>query len=195
MPMYDAIFVQQWPWWAGGAAIGSFVILYSWIYNRSIGMSRTFESAVRQPFGAPRRTVVTMEEAIARMAAEQGMVVDAAAGTPNPNARQPLALEPAFMVLGVLFGAIVAGRLAGMEWRFWLGAEFDRFVPLAVPGQMVVLLGGGFLVGFGARMAGGCPSGHGLGGLSTLSVASFIAVAGYFLGGIPVTFLVGWLFR
>lgn len=193
--MYESIFVEEWPWWAGGAAIGSFVILYSWVYNRSIGMSRTFESTIRQPFGSPKRTVVSMEEALAKMAAEEaGAVAPATPALPSMGARVPLALEPSFMVLGVLLGAIVAGRLAGMEWRFWLGTEFDRFIPFALPVQAAVLAVGGFLVGFGARMAGGCPSGHGLGGLSTLSVASFLAVAGYFIGGIPVTFLVGWLF-
>ena len=190
---FQTLFINEWPWWAGGAAIGSFVILYSWIYNRSIGMSRTFESAIRQPFGSPKRNVVSMEQALARMAAEQGLAVPEVATSSAP-VRAPLALEPSFMVLGVLLGAILAGRLAGMEWRFWLGAEFDNYIPFALPVQMGVLLAGGFLVGFGARMAGGCPSGHGLGGLSTLSVSSFIAVAGYFLGGIPTTFLVGWLF-
>ena len=37
---------------------------------------------------------------------------------------------------------------------------------------------------FGARLAGGCPSGHGLSGLSQLAVSGFLAAAGFFAGGI-----------
>ena len=42
---------------------------------------------------------------------------------------------------------------------------------------------GGFLLAFGARVAGGCTSGHGISGMATLSVASFISVAAMFGGG------------
>lgn len=42
---------------------------------------------------------------------------------------------------------------------------------------------GGLLLAFGARTAGGCTSGHGISGMATLSVASFISVAAMFGGG------------
>ena len=54
----------------------------------------------------------------------------------------------------------------------------------------IVLLIAGVLVGFGARYAGGCTSGHGIVGLSSLSVESFIAVAGFFIGGLIMTWLI-----
>lgn len=47
-----------------------------------------------------------------------------------------------------------------------------------------LLLVGGFLVGFGARYAGGCTSGHAISGLSNLQVPSLIAVLGFFAGGL-----------
>ena len=47
-----------------------------------------------------------------------------------------------------------------------------------------VLLLGGFLVGFGARYAGGCTSGHAISGLSNLQIPSLIAVIGFFAGGL-----------
>ncbi|RDI04506.1 YeeE/YedE family protein [Flavobacterium sp. AG291] len=50
--------------------------------------------------------------------------------------------------------------------------------------NIVLLLGGGFLVGFGARYAGGCTSGHAISGLSNLQLPSLIAVAGFFIGGL-----------
>ncbi len=43
---------------------------------------------------------------------------------------------------------------------------------------------GGAIAMFGARMAGGCPSGHGLSGLMQLSVSGYIAMAGFFGAGI-----------
>ena len=48
----------------------------------------------------------------------------------------------------------------------------------------LVLVVGGFLVGFGTRYAGGCTSGHGITGLSSLQVPSLIAIIGFFIGGL-----------
>ena len=54
----------------------------------------------------------------------------------------------------------------------------------------VMLIVGGFFVGFGARYAGGCTSGHAISGLSDLQLPSLIAVVGFFIGGLIMTFLV-----
>jgi uncharacterized protein len=54
---------------------------------------------------------------------------------------------------------------------------------------IIVLALGGFLVGFGARYAGGCTSGHAISGLSDLQLASLIAVIGFFIGGLIMTYL------
>jgi len=52
-----------------------------------------------------------------------------------------------------------------------------------------ILLIGGFLVGFGARYAGGCTSGHAISGLSNLQIPSLIAVIGFFIGGLVMVHL------
>lgn len=52
-----------------------------------------------------------------------------------------------------------------------------------VPGSITVLVGG-FLVGFGARWAGGCTSGHAIMGLASRQYVSLIAVLGFFAGGL-----------
>lgn len=52
-----------------------------------------------------------------------------------------------------------------------------------------ILVIGGFLVGFGARWAGGCTSGHAISGLSNLQLPSLIAVLGFFIGGLLMTYL------
>ena len=49
---------------------------------------------------------------------------------------------------------------------------------------LALLIIGGFLVGFGARYAGGCTSGHAISGLSNLQLPSLIAVIGFFAGGL-----------
>jgi len=50
--------------------------------------------------------------------------------------------------------------------------------------NLLILAIGGLLVGFGARYAGGCTSGHAISGLSDLQFPSLIAVIGFFIGGL-----------
>lgn len=52
---------------------------------------------------------------------------------------------------------------------------------------IIVMIVGGFLVGFGARYAGGCTSGHAISGLADLQLASLLAVIGFFIGGLIIT--------
>jgi uncharacterized protein len=79
-----------------------------------------------------------------------------------------------------------------------LGINFDGglnpaelFGPEAFgsPKTLLVLLSGGILIGFGTRYAGGCTSGHAISGLSNLQIPSFIAVIGFFAGGLIMTHL------
>ncbi len=53
-----------------------------------------------------------------------------------------------------------------------------------------ILLIAGICIGFGARYAGGCTSGHAINGLSNFQLPSLIAVTGFFLGGLCMV----WLF-
>jgi len=55
--------------------------------------------------------------------------------------------------------------------------------------SIALLTIGGFLVGFGARYAGGCTSGHAISGLSNLQLPSLIAVIGFFIGGLVMIHL------
>ncbi len=60
---------------------------------------------------------------------------------------------------------------------------------LTLPG-LAMIVGGSLLVGFGARYAGGCTSGHAITGLAELQVASLVAVIGFFIGGLCSTHLI-----
>ena len=56
--------------------------------------------------------------------------------------------------------------------------------------NLLFLIFGGFLVGFGTRWAGGCTSGHAISGLANLQIPSLIAVVGFFIGGLIMTWLI-----
>ena len=66
--------------------------------------------------------------------------------------------------LGLILGAAL--------WWIWLGPAEGLHTQVST----WRLLLGGLLVGFGARMSNGCTSGHGICGLSSLSLPSFVAV-------------------
>ena len=53
---------------------------------------------------------------------------------------------------------------------------------------LIFMIGGGLLIGFGSRWAGGCTSGHAISGLANLQLPSLIAVVGFFIGGLFMTF-------
>ena len=55
---------------------------------------------------------------------------------------------------------------------------------------IILMVVGGFLVGFGARYAGGCTSGHAISGLADLQLASLLAVIGFFAGGLFITYVI-----
>ncbi len=55
---------------------------------------------------------------------------------------------------------------------------------------LMIIVGGGFLVGFGARYAGGCTSGHAISGIANMQLPSLVAVVGFFVGGLIMTWLI-----
>ena len=60
---------------------------------------------------------------------------------------------------------------------------------LTLKGFLILLIAG-IMVGFGARWAGGCTSGHAIVGLSNLELPSLIAVMGFFIGGLVMTWFI-----
>ena len=72
----------------------------------------------------------------------------------------------------------------------YLPDEIFSVETMMTPKGFLILLVAGLLVGFGSRYAGGCTSGHGIVGLSSLSMESFIAVGGFFIGGLFMTWLI-----
>ena len=75
------------------------------------------------------------------------------------------------------------------EGTGYLPEEIFHFKSLFTARGFILLVIGGFLIGFGTRWAGGCTSGHAISGLSNLQLPSLIAVIGFFIGGLLMTHL------
>jgi hypothetical protein len=84
------------------------------------------------------------------------------------------------LIVGIFVGALAASLADGSfkletvppVWRERFGRGVLRRAAGGVLGGMVAM--------FGARLADGCPSGHGLSGLMQLSVSGFLALAFFF---------------
>ncbi len=68
--------------------------------------------------------------------------------------------------------------------------DIFSFTGLLTAKGFIMIVMGGFLVGFGTRYAGGCTSGHAITGLSNFQLSSLIATICFMLGGFFVTHLV-----
>lgn len=93
-------------------------------------------------------------------------------------------------VSGVFFG-LVAPLRGDVAWRAMfvlgliLGAVLyrgaDTASAITIGASLPVLIAGGVLAGFGTRVSGGCTSGHGVCGISLLSVRSMVATLTFML--------------
>lgn len=90
-------------------------------------------------------------------------------------------------VTGIAIGGFLASR--------FLSAEPVAFLPDSyhTTAGAIRLLIGGFCIGFGARYAGGCTSGHAISGISNLNWPSLLATACFFAGGLAITWGLGSL--
>lgn len=92
-----------------------------------------------------------------------------------------------FFAIGVAVGGYVGAH--------WLSANPVEFLPDAWKsvGGGIRLFVGGILIGFGARYANGCTSGHSITGIANLNWPSLLATIFFFVGGLAVTWGIGSL--
>lgn len=115
-----------------------------------------------------------------------------------------------YFVAGILIGGVVAGQWLGnlspvaissqtVAELQGMGVQTDsgllpvnlfNWHALASFRGLILMVLGGFMVGFGTRYAGGCTSGHGIMGLSSLQWPSLVAVASFFAGGIVCSYFI-----
>jgi uncharacterized protein len=93
-------------------------------------------------------------------------------------------------LIGVLLGGTVFALIAGgpdFHGYGWLTANIHGSAQIVI---VAILLLAGVLIGFGAKLAGGCTSGNGLSGTAIFSPASLAATATFFGTAILVSFAV-----
>jgi uncharacterized protein len=98
-----------------------------------------------------------------------------------------------FFLAGLLGGAAlyaaVGGSFGGAGYG-WLTRTFTGQARILVA---PILVGAGALIGYGAKTAGGCTSGNGLGGTCLGSPASFVATITFMATAIGTAFVLRWL--
>ena len=139
-----------WPWWAGGVLIGLLVPVLYYLFNVGLGVSTGYASVIRAILPTTRLRWLT-----------------SAAFSDRWSWRL-------FFLGGIVCGAALASYLAGAPP---LSAEMGALTsnlawPIPVVGMFLLL--GGFLMGLGARLAGGCTSGHSIHGVATLQGSSMV---------------------
>lgn len=175
---------ETWPWWIGGPLIGLVVPAVYLYGGRKWGVSSTLQHlcAATVPAGLEYFRYDWRSRGGWQLLMALGMVLGAAIasallGSPDP-------------VLPISERTWAALSELGLQDREGLvPASLFSWGGLATPAGFVLIVVGGFLVGFGARYADGCTSGHAISGLANLQLSSLAAVVGFFVGGLIVTHL------
>lgn len=158
-----------WSAWIGGIAIGGYALFQHWLTSKQLGCSSSYISMCRS--------------------------VDKRAYSDFDDKKESWRL---WFFIGIPLGGLVAVLTSGAEWQLTLsmGDAYDALYPSNVWIKAGIVFIGGLLMGMGARMAGGCTSGHVISGIALLNPASLIAGALFFAGGLGIVqlmFLVaGW---
>ena len=158
-----------WPGWIAGAAIGVYLALQYYLTGKPLGCSSGYGNLC----GAVTRTPFFRRGEF--------------------ESRTSWRL---WFTLGLPLGGVIGVLSSGgvIEPTFQMGALYESVLPDSLALRAVYLVAGGVLIGLGARMAGGCQSGHAINGLSLLNPPSLLASAGFFVGGVAaVQALFGWL--
>jgi uncharacterized membrane protein YedE/YeeE len=89
-------------------------------------------------------------------------------------------------VVAIIVGGAIAALTGGEFADEWLPSMWESRFGDSIALRAAIGFSGGLLMAFGARLAGGCTSGHGISGTMQLSPGSWIAVVCFFIGGIAV---------
>lgn len=195
-----------WPFWLGSLGLAGVTLTFWKLFGKPLGVSSSWTRLAQ----APEESAIAREEAkvladprafeaalLAATAAEFGGATPGTSGAatlslsaaPVLPQRLPWPAHVTFL-LALLGGGLIAALTRGdFALRFTPGADFERFFGTGYLGWAVVLVGG-FLAGFGTRMAGGCTSGHGLMGVSRLQKGSLLATASFFTAGTAASFFI-----
>jgi uncharacterized protein len=182
--MLDAL-AGPWPWYVAGPLIGLIVPVLLLVGGKVFGISANLRH-ICAATPAPARLKPSFLRYDWKKAGGWNLVF-------------VLGVAVGGFLAVTLLGAPDAGQSISEATRSDLAAlgiqDFSGLVPsdlftwswLRSPAGLTVMVLGGFLVGFGARYAGGCTSGHAISGLADFQLPSLVAVVGFFAGGLLVT--------
>lgn len=94
------------------------------------------------------------------------------------------------LVLGIVIGSLISALLSGDFHWSWVPSIWASAFGSNTLLRVIVALIGGICLGFGARWADGCTSGHGISGTLQLSVSSWISAICFFVGGILMAHII-----
>ncbi len=165
-----------WPWYVAGAIIGLIVPALLLLGNKHFGISANLRHACAACFPANIKFFkYDWKKEIWNLFFVGGILIGgiiAAQFLADPN---PVQVNPALAAELKTYGIDDYSQLVPAEIFSWESL-------LSLRG-LILLVGGGFLVGFGSRYAGGCTSGHSIMGLSNLQIPSLIATISFMAGG------------
>ena len=169
-----------WPWYIGGPLLGLCVPILLLLGNKQLGVSgclRALCAAIApgpvEFFRYDWKESGLWNIALAFGLFAGGFVAVSLIGTPTPDVATSTRAAIAALGLSAVSGPVPK--------------ELFSWQSLLTVRGLTCMLGGGFLVGFGAAYGGGCTSGHGVMGLATLQRASVVALLGMFAGGLIAT--------
>ncbi|MGI9526828.1 MAG: YeeE/YedE family protein [Weeksellaceae bacterium] len=172
---------QPWPWYIAGPLIGLTVPLLLIVGNKSFGISSSFRHvcaaciASKIPFFS-----YDWKKEIWNLVFVAGIILGGLITylfLQNPN---ELVMAPSLSEYLTAFGIDTNPQgYAPLEIFSWEGLITTR--------GFIMIVIGGFLVGFGTRYAGGCTSGHAIMGISNLQWPSVIATIFFMIGGLVMT--------
>jgi len=171
--------MQPWPWYVAGPLIGLIVPFVYWYGGKKWGVSSTLQHmcAATVPGRIEYFRYDWRKKGAWHLAMASGMVLGGFIGGRILSGPDDV----------VAISEATRSDLAGLGITDFTGMlptdVFALDAILTVPGIVIIVLGG-FLVGFGARYADGCTSGHAISGLANLQASSLVAVIGFFLGGL-----------
>lgn len=174
---------QPWPWYIAGPLVGLTVPLLLILGNKSFGISSSLRHicASCAPANIPFFKYDWKKE-IWNLLFVFGIFIGGILTfhfLSNPN---PIEVHPNLIEDLAIYGITNFNNLVPEDLMNW-GSLFT------LKGFLLMIVGG-FLVGFGTRYAGGCTSGHAIMGLSNLQIPSLIATISFMIGGIIMANLI-----
>jgi len=167
---------QPWPWWVSGPLIGLTVPVLLILGNKPFGVSSSMKHICAACFPANISFFrYDWKKEIWNLFFATGILIGAAI-TWNWLSSQNIDINPKLISELGQYGITDHNQLVPIEDVNWM----DLFT---LKGILMIVVGG-FLVGFGTRYADGCTSGHSIMGLSNLQWSSLVATCSFMAGGL-----------